>query len=130
MVLFTGTIALLEKALDYSAVKQNVIAHNIANADTPNYKAKDVQFSAYLHDALEKRIHAKQTDERHIPFQSRDPQIQITTRKNLRYHHNGNSVDIDYEMAELAKNQIYYQTMTDILSGKLRTLQTVIRGGK
>jgi len=130
MVLFTGTIALLEKALDYSAVKQNVIAHNIANADTPNYKAKDVQFSAYLHDALEKRIHAKRTDERHIPFQSRDPQIQITTRKNLRYHHNGNSVDIDYEMAELAKNQIYYQTMTDILSGKLRTLQTVIRGGK
>lgn len=130
MVLFTGTIALLEKALDYSAVKQNVIAHNIANADTPNYKAKDVQFSAYLHDALEKRIQAKRTDERHIPFQSRVPQIQITTRKNLRYHHNGNSVDIDYEMAELAKNQIYYQTMTDILSGKLRTLQTVIRGGK
>lgn len=130
MVLFTGTIALLEKALDYSSVKQNVIAHNIANADTPNYKAKDVQFSAYLHDALEKRIQAKRTDERHIPFQSRDPQIQITTRKNLRYHHNGNSVDIDYEMAELAKNQIYYQTMTDILSGKLRTLQTVIRGGK
>ncbi len=130
MVLFTGTIALLEKALDYSIVKQNVIAHNIANADTPNYKAKDVQFSAYLHDALEKRIQAKRTDERHIPFQSRDPQIQITTRKNLRYHHNGNSVDIDYEMAELAKNQIYYQTMTDILSGKLRTLQTVIRGGK
>lgn len=130
MVLFTGTIALLEKALDYSSVKQNVIAHNIANADTPNYKAKDVQFNAYLHDALEKRIQAKRTDERHIPFQSRDPQIQITTRKNLRYHHNGNSVDIDYEMAELAKNQIYYQTMTDILSGKLRTLQTVIRGGK
>ncbi len=130
MVLFTGTIALLEKALDYSSVKQNVIAHNIANADTPNYKAKDVQFSAYLHDALEKRIQAKRTDERHIPFQSRVPQIQITTRKNLRYHHNGNSVDIDYEMAELAKNQIYYQTMTDILSGKLRTLQTVIRGGK
>jgi len=130
MVLFTGTIALLEKALDYSSVKQNVIAHNIANADTPNYKAKDVQFSAYIHDALEKRIQAKRTDERHIPFQSRVPQIQITTRKNLRYHHNGNSVDIDYEMAELAKNQIYYQTMTDILSGKLRTLQTVIRGGK
>ena len=103
MVLFTGTISLLEKALDYSIVKQNVIAHNIANADTPNYQPKDVQFSAYLNDALEKRIQTKLTDERHIPFQSRDPQIKITTRKNLRYHHNGNSVDIDYEMAKMPK---------------------------
>ena len=81
MVLFTGTISLLEKALDYSIVKQNVIAHNIANADTPNYKAKDVQFSTYLNDALEKQIQAKLTDERHIPFQSRDPQIKSQREK-------------------------------------------------
>ena len=127
---FSGTISLLEKALDYSAVKQQVIAHNIANVDTPNYKAKDVQFSSYLNDAMKKELNAQRTDRRHIPFQKKDPTIKITTRKNIRYLDNGNSVDVDQEMTELAKNQLYYQAMTDLVNGKLQSLQTVIRGGR
>lgn len=129
-MLFSGTISLLEKALDYSGVKQNVIAHNIANVDTPNYKAKDVQFSSYFQAAVQKELQARRTDKRHIPFHSPDPSIKITTRKNIRYLDNGNSVDMDQEMTELAKNQLYYQAMTDLLNGKLQTLHTVIRGGR
>ena len=44
MDLFSGTISTLDKALNYSATKQKVISQNIANVDTPNYKAKDVSF--------------------------------------------------------------------------------------
>ena len=49
--LFSGTISTLEKALTYSSTKQKVISENIANVDTPNYKAKDVSFKAAYDDA-------------------------------------------------------------------------------
>ena len=52
MDLFSGTISNLEKALNYSATKQKVISQNIANVDTPNYKAKDVTFKAAFNEAL------------------------------------------------------------------------------
>lgn len=45
------------------------------------------------------------------------------------YSHNGNNVDIDKEMAELAENQIYYNGLVDRINGKFGSLQTVIRGG-
>ena len=45
------------------------------------------------------------------------------------YNHNGNNVDVDHEMAELAKNQLYYQAVVDRLNGKFSSLEKVIRGG-
>ena len=65
MDLFSGTIFTLEKALNYSATKQKVISQNIANVDTPNYKAKDVRFKASLNDALDESISANRTNDRH-----------------------------------------------------------------
>ena len=52
MNLFSGTISRLENALNYSSTKQKVISQNIANVDTPNYKAKDVSFKATFNEAL------------------------------------------------------------------------------
>lgn len=129
-MLFSNTISLLEKALDYSSTKQTIIADNIANVDTPNYKAKDVQFKDVLNAEMNKGVKAYRTDKRHYSFNSSHPSSKITTRNNIRYNHNGNSVDVDYEMTELAKNQLYYHAMTDLINGKFQTLQSVIRGGK
>ena len=61
MSLFFGTIATLEAALSYSALKQKVIAQNIANADTPNYKAKDVRFQTAV-SKFRKYDHRSETD--------------------------------------------------------------------
>ena len=52
------------------------------------------------------------------------------TKNKSTYNHNGNSVDMDQEMAELAKNQIYYNALMERINGKFAVLQTVIRGGK
>ena len=52
MNLFSGTISRLENALNYSSTKQKVISQNIANVDTPNYKAKEVSFKAAFNEAL------------------------------------------------------------------------------
>lgn len=130
MKLFSETISTLEGALSYSSLKQKVIAQNIANSDTPNYKAKEVSFKSALKTAMEYPVEGKRTDARHISFSQRGNSALITTRQNVSYNHNGNSVDVDKEMADLATNQIYYNAMTDLLNGKFRTLQSVIKGGR
>ncbi len=54
----------------------------------------------------------------------------ITQQGNTSYQANGNNVDMDKEMADMAENQIYYEALVDRLNGKFNSLQTVIRGGK
>ncbi|MEC5422699.1 flagellar basal body rod protein FlgB [Virgibacillus sp. C22-A2] len=130
MTLFGSTIHTLEKSLDYASTKNQTISNNISNIDTPNYKAKDVVFKNELNEAMSNRVEAKRTHSKHIPFdQSAYTSYQITTNKNTNFNHNGNNVDVDKEMAELAKNQIYYQALVDRINGKFGSLQTVIRGG-
>ncbi|MGG0718839.1 flagellar basal body rod protein FlgB [Robertmurraya massiliosenegalensis] len=131
MKLFSNTISTLENALNYSSTKQKVIAQNISNADTPNYKAKEVSFKSALENAQHASMTAKRTDMRHFDFQgSSSTGITITTNKDTAYNNNGNNVDIDKEMADLATNQIYYNALTERISGKFQTLQSVIKGGK
>ena len=130
MALFSNTFTLLERALDYSTVKQNVISQNIANVDTPNYKAKDVNFRAFLEEEKSKILSAKTTDPRHISFKSSPASgSYIVTSQNTKYNNSGNNVDVDQEMSELAANQIYYYAMIDRISGKFQTHQSVIKGG-
>ncbi|MDZ5473488.1 flagellar basal body rod protein FlgB [Bacillus sp. 31A1R] len=131
MKLFSNTISTLESALNYSSTKQKVISQNISNVDTPNYKAKDVSFKTAFESALNTTIAANKTDQRHYDFKGisqRRPGI--TIRKDTAYNHNGNNVDLDKEMSDLATNQIYYNAVIERISGKFNTLQTVIRGGK
>lgn len=125
MKLFGGTFQTLEKSLDYATAKNRTISSNIANVDTPNFKAKDVVFK----DVLNQSIEAKRTHVKHLPFSTDHQSFHTISRKNTLYNHNGNNVDIDKEMAELAKNQIYYQSLVDRIGGKFGSIQTVIRGG-
>ncbi|MCQ6274088.1 flagellar basal body rod protein FlgB [Bacillus sp. V3B] len=131
MNLFSGTISTLEGALRYSATKQKVISQNIANVDTPNYKAKDVSFKASLNDAVSQSLSTNRTDTRHFMFNRlSDTTAAIMNKNQVSYNESGNSVDIDKEMSDLATNQIYYNALTERVSGKFSSLQNVIRGGK
>lgn len=131
MDLFGGTISNLEQSLNYAATKNRTISSNIANVDTPNYKSKEVVFKEVLNDTLSNSFHAKRTNPRHIPFNSsKGAGRQIITNNRTTYNHNGNNVDIDKEMSELAKNQIYYNSLIDRINGKFGSLQTVIKGGR
>ena len=128
--LFNDTIRTLEKSLDYSTAKNRAISENIANVDTPNYKMKDVVFKDVLNNNLSGSTTMKNTDPRHFSIDTDAGQsFQTSVRNQTMYNHNGNNVDVDKEMAELAKNQIYYQAIVDRLNGKFSSIQTVIRGG-
>lgn len=130
MSIFGGTISNLEKGLDYSAVKHKTIAQNIANVDTPNYKARSANFKEIFSEAKHASVSAYRTEEKHFDFKMKSTSSNVSSFSNLRYRHDGNGVDMDKEQANLATNQIYYNALIDRVSGKLNSLQTVIKGGR
>ncbi|TGB04813.1 flagellar basal body rod protein FlgB [Halobacillus salinus] len=130
MNLFGQTFSALENAMNYSTAKNRAISNNIANVDTPGYKAKDVVFKDVLRSEMSS-IDTKRTNARHIDFKQHNgvSPFQTITKHNTTYNHNGNNVDIDKEMNELAQNQIQYQALTDRLSSKFRGIESVLKGG-
>ena len=130
MNLFGGTIGNLESGLKYSATKQKTIAQNIANVDTPKYKAKDVSFAKMLKDEEIDTMSAHRTDQRHYEFKQPQSSDGVYSYTNLRYRQNGNGVDMDAEQAKMAENTIYYNALIDRINGKLNSLKTVIKGGQ
>lgn len=128
-----STNQLLETAMASSMTRQNTISQNIANVDTPNYKAKKTVFAHELDRAKESQtLNAGRTDARHLEFGGRsdDQPATVVKRNNTMYNHNGNNVDIDLEMSELAKNQIYYNSLVDRMNGRLNNVRTVLGQGR
>ena len=129
MNLFGGTISSLEKGLSYATTKNKVIAQNIANVDTPGYKAKDVSFKAILEDTQNKTVSSYKSDARHYNFTISEQGSAAYSKDHLRARVNGNGVNMDVEQAKLAENTIYYNALIERVSSKFNTLNTVIKGG-
>jgi flagellar basal-body rod protein FlgB len=109
-------VNVLEKAADASWTRYNVIANNIANVDTPNYKRKDVNFEDYLLEELT----SGSTDSLRKKISGVDlGNINSTTYtdySDLSYRLDGNNVDIDTENVELASTQIKYNAIIDSIT--------------
>jgi flagellar basal-body rod protein FlgB len=132
---FSKMVDLLKRGMDVSLLRRNVIANNIANAETPNFKRTAVNFEAALKRALdsEKVRPPRQfvADERHIPFfkpldyrkvQPRLVLDYLTTAKN-----NGNNVDIEEEGMLALQNQLLYQTMAAAIASEYNRVNLVLR---
>ncbi len=130
MDLFGGTIGSLEKGLAYATLKNKAIAQNIANVDTPNYKAKEVSFKQVFENVQKEPLTSYRTDERHFAFEVGQSAPGLYSYNNFSARPNGNGVNMDAEQASLAENQIYYNALIDRVSGKLSTLNNVIKGGR
>ncbi|WP_188205799.1 flagellar basal body rod protein FlgB [Alkalibacillus aidingensis] len=127
MKLFDNTFQNLHRGLDYASVKNKTIADNIANVDTPNYKAKTATFKDHFNEASD-RLEAKRTRPQHIPFSNGESSISVKARNDVTYNNNGNSVDLDKEMNELAQNQLYSEALTERINGKFNSIKTVTGG--
>lgn len=118
-------INVLNKAADASWKRNEVIANNIANVDTPGYKRKDVQFESLLMTALtgdnslDKRVANVRTD-------NLNAQV-YTDNANLSYRLDGNNVNIDTETANLAENQIRYYALMDSMQQEFSRLKMVLQ---
>jgi flagellar basal-body rod protein FlgB len=128
------TTDLLAHGLDAAQLRQDTIANNIANVDTPGFKASEVEFESYMKDALEddgSGFQMKTTSGKHISASSGDAldvQPQVVTNDSSSMRMDGNSVDIDEQMSALAKNTIWYNTLATKLNGELGRLKTAIDG--
>jgi flagellar basal-body rod protein FlgB len=131
--IFPQSFQSLEQALSTSTLKQRVHSANIANVDTPNYKTRQVSFQEFLNDALTKQsISSYKTNSKHFSFSNETTQNTPNLKVNntTAYKPNGNNVDMDLEMAELAKNQLWFNALTERVNGKFNTLRTVINEGR
>ncbi|SRR5690606_1888266 len=125
---------LLEKALDSAWLRNEIISHNIANADTPGYKKMGVKFEEELKSALEaSSFVGKRTRNKHISIGSKsidEVEPEIYTVQSTRSRIDENNVDIESEMVERAKNEIYYNALIQKLSMEFRRLSNIINEGR
>lgn len=123
------------KALDATWLRNEAISQNIANVDTPGYKKKTVKFEEFLSGALDgENLPGKVTDKRHIPIGAADIEnVPISVSEDhasLSTRLDGNNVDIESEMAQMAKNTIQYNALIQRISGQFRSLRSVIKEGR
>lgn len=114
----SGSIPLLQKAMAFQEARNALIARNIANASTPNYRPVDLDEKGFQ-AALRKAVALK------APMPEGFRQVEI---REGQVRHDGNSVNMDREMARLADNTIAYQRTTQMLASSFRVLEMAIRG--
>lgn len=120
-----------QTALNLRAYRQQLLSSNIANADTPNYKARDVDFEKALSGALSMRlapVALATTDAGHMDGASASPFASMTQyRSELQSSVDGNTVDMDVERAAFAENALHYEASITFINGLLRSMQTAMQ---
>lgn len=126
------TTALLQRALDGSWQRQRAISNNIANHETPGYKAIKVNFEDSLEkeiERLENGVPSKETIQKGIDaLKSSD--IDVYSDYSTTERADGNNVDLDLENIEMAKTQIQYQYLTRSMTDMFSRLRYAISEGK
>jgi len=121
-----------QQALGLRASRQQVLAGNIANADTPNFKARDFNFAAALESALGGRsagsLPLTMTASRHLAGDPSQRASSLLYRQPMQPSADGNTVEMDVEGAQLAENTIFYEAGLTFISGKIRTMMTALQG--
>ncbi len=132
--IFSGeALTILRKALDAASLRHQVLSDNIANVNTPGFKRSDVVFQQELKAALsanEGVLPLNTTDPKHIQFpeeiQLDKVSPKIILQNDTISRNDLNNVDIDTEMAKLAENTIYYNSLAQMTSLKLTSLRSVL----
>ncbi len=125
------TFKALEASLKFRQLRQELISSNIANAETPGYKAKKIEFEEALARALDtdEQMNMKVEDGRHYNVGNggfNNLQPEIFEDPNGIVSMNGNTVDRDKEMAEMAENKIMYDASVQLINKKLALLKYAI----
>ena len=117
-----------EQALTLRAHRTEVLATNLANVDTPGFKARDFDFSTVLTGAAAGRSQGLEaTNARHIRTGSAQ-RPELAYRNPFQPSRDGNTVEADLEFARFAENSIAYQATLRFLSGRISTLRMAIGG--
>ena len=123
------------RALGLRAYRQEILASNIANADTPNYKAVDFDFAKAMKSALagdsRSSLALSQTDNRHLAgkqTQQGTDGVEVEYRQAVQPSIDGNTVDMDVERSAFMDNSLRYQSTLTFLNRRISGLSDAIKG--
>jgi flagellar basal-body rod protein FlgB len=122
MELFDVTERALEVALHGTELRQQVIANNLANVNTPNFKRSDVEFQQQLAEALQ--FDGASTSD----VAAVTPTVQTDNLTTMRV--DGNNVDVDRESTYLAETQLQYSALMAVVTKNLTTMSSIITGAR
>lgn len=128
---FSNALGIHEQAVQVRADRAEIIANNIANADTPNFKARDIDFKAILNGQIQKILKPVTTNASHAPSVihpdfAADMMYRVPTQPSV----DGNTVDIQEEMAKFGKNSLDFGASFQFLDSKFKGLKFAIKGSK
>lgn len=131
--LFDSDVGVVSKVLDMQLQRQNVVASNMANIKTPGYKARKLMFEDELQAALGLDAKGKmsRTDQKHMPA-AFDPQgfgAEWAKAFKPRIIPGEDRVDLDKEMATMAKTNLHYSALTTVIRSKFEGIKQIITEG-
>lgn len=122
-----------QSSLRVRAQRQELLAANIANADTPNYKARDIDFTLAMAEALNGNntndAALTNTEAQHMPGNTLENTLsQALYRKEVQSSVDGNTVDMDVERNQFTDNALRYEASLTMLNAKIKSLMSAIQG--
>lgn len=129
---FSGNIALIDKVLDLSLQRQNIVSANLANINVDGYKGRHLNFEKDLQDAVNSRKHPNKmvaTDEDHVGGSGDIHAFMknIDHEFKPRVVHGADSVNFDEEMTAMGKNAMLYNALSQIMNGAFAGLNKVVK---
>lgn len=132
--LFSTHMNVTAKVMDMQLKRQNVVMSNLANLKTPGYRARNVEFEEDLQKALDLDAHGKMTRTAgaHLPAVFNPDNFGPEWEKVFkpRVVHGEDQVDLDKEMAKMAKNNLRYNTLATVMKGNFEGLNKIITEGQ
>lgn len=126
-----NTLGLHEAALKVRAQRMEVLSSNLANADTPNYKARDLDFRSVLRDQQSTTVAAsalKTTHANHLQQPGGVVGAPLQYRNPLQPSIDGNTVDTQVEKSKFMENALQYQATVSFIDSRIKTLRKALRG--
>jgi flagellar basal-body rod protein FlgB len=127
-MLFDMGIEVFKQGLSLSAIQQGLVAENISNISTPGYRRKDVDFRSGLTRLIGNTLDVNTTHMNHMPFNFNPDQMQAIIRRDniTAINSQGNNVDLDKEMVNMATNNAYFDALSTFTSRKFATWNSII----
>lgn len=125
---FDNALGIHQQALVLREKRGELLAANLANADTPDYKARDLDFRAVLNQTIDSATSLQRTREGHISGQQTLLGAQLLYRNPQQASLDGNTVEEHIEQAKYAQNSVQYQASLQFINNKFAGLRTAIRG--
>ena len=122
-----------ETALKLRTYRQEVLGNNLTNSDTPNFKARDIDFASVLQNQLNgisdaSSLKLARTNQNHLPGTSQVDDPKLLYRTPNQPSMDGNTVDADVELSEFTKNSVFTQSALTLLTGTIKSRMSAITG--